>query len=152
VLLAQSMNTRSLVRPSRCSFKRFSLKDFDDLPEEIEVNEGRLETDRDYKAAFEFVQHQEDGMLAFDEEKFMTSRQYRNAVNLLAYPDLEAGFVLKNERKIVIGGVPRSFSLLHVKAGEGELVTTATKITTRFSKNDLIEHALTMAAGLDQVL
>jgi len=70
-------------------FKRLSVEDFSALPEQLEVVEGRFTTDKDYREAVAFLHEEcdEDGgcSLVFDEAKFVQSKQYRNAVNIIVY-------------------------------------------------------------------
>jgi len=74
---------------SRTIFKvqRYSVNDFDKLPEELGVNEAKFVQCMDYRKAVNYLED-EQGCLEIDELKFRASGNYRDAVNIIAYPDV----------------------------------------------------------------
>jgi len=67
--------------------QRYSVNDFEKLPEELGVNEAKFVQCMDYRKAVKYLED-EQGCLEIDELKFRASRNYRDAVNIIAHPDV----------------------------------------------------------------
>jgi len=88
--------------------RRFSKDDFGLLPNTLMVNEARCVQDPEYRHAIEFVESAEGGCLNFEEAHFLESKEYRDAVNMIASevlsPTSDCGSAVNNIAPAVNNG------------------------------------------------